>query len=99
MHFVEQAGEVARAGRAGFVGDQHRSVVEAARFAAIDGDQQPGDRGRRDARGHLQFVGGDAGVSGADHPVAGALPCLVGGRKRKRLARAGRSGEHVNAVA
>ena len=73
--------------------DQHRAAVEAAGLAAVDGDQQPGDRGRRDAGGHRQLVGGDAGVGGADHPVAGALPNVAGGGEGERLAGASRCGE------
>ena len=91
LDLVEQAGEVAGAGGAGFVDDEHRAVVEAAGLAAVDRDQQPGDRGRRDAGGHRQLVGGDAGVCGADHAVAGALPRVAGGGERERLAGAGRA--------
>ena len=74
-------------------------LVEAAGLAAVDRDQQPGDRGRGDAGGHRQLVGGDAGVGGADHAVAGALPCVAGGGEGERLAGAAWCGEDVDAVA
>ena len=51
-----------------------RAFVESAGFVAVDRDQQSGDRGRRDAGRHRQLVGGDAGVGGADHPVARSFP-------------------------
>ena len=56
-------------------------------------------RRRRDPGRHRQLVGGDAGVRGADDPVAGAFPCVTGGGERERLAGAGGRGEHVDAVA
>lgn len=68
-HLLYEAGEVAGAGGAGLVDDQHRSLVQRARLAAGDGDQQSGDRRQRDAGEHGEFVSGDARVGGADHPV------------------------------
>ncbi len=47
----------------------------------------------------VSLVGGDAGVGGADHPVAGSFPRLACGREGEGLAGSGGCGEDVDAVA
>ena len=95
----QQAGQVAGAGGPGLVHDQHTAPVEAAGFVPVDGDPQPGDRGRRDPGRDRQLVGGDTGMSGADHPIPGTFPGVAGGGEGECLAGTGRGGEHVDGVA
>ena len=99
VDLVEDGGEVAGAGGAGFVDDEHGAVVESAGFVVVDGDAESGDRGRRDAGGVGDLVGGDAGVGCAAHPVAGSFPCFACGREGEGLAGSGGCGEDVDAVA